>query len=306
MIRGNVEPASDRDRCLLGLVTSASLAQELSPRAYWPTPKGTKAWVVGYQYSAGDVVTDPSLPVSGVDSRINVGLAAYFQTLSLAGRTANLVVEAPYSWGTTKGLVNGVARQRDFDGWGDFAVTLSTNLVGAPSMTPSEFQELRRKPRSMLGASLKVVAPTGHYDEDRLINTSGNRWAAKFELGLMVPIRPRWLFEFEAGVWTFGDNDQFLGVTREQDEILAGEVHLVRRIRPGFWVSLEGNFVRGGQTLVGGELRADLQRNSRAGVTVAFPFAKGQGIKAGLSRGVVTESGGNFLIGLVSYSRLIR
>jgi len=33
--------------------STAAGAQELTPRAYWPAPKGAKAIVFGYQYSTG-------------------------------------------------------------------------------------------------------------------------------------------------------------------------------------------------------------------------------------------------------------
>jgi hypothetical protein len=39
-------------------------AQELSPRAYWPMPNGSNVLAVGYQRTSGDIVTDPSLPLS--------------------------------------------------------------------------------------------------------------------------------------------------------------------------------------------------------------------------------------------------
>jgi len=71
--------------CLSRSVT----AQELTPRAYWPAPHGTKFFVLGYAYQSGDIVTDPSLPVSGVDSEIHTGLIAYQQTISLFGRSSN-------------------------------------------------------------------------------------------------------------------------------------------------------------------------------------------------------------------------
>ena len=77
------------------------VAQELSPRFYWPAPEGTKIVFVGYSYSFGDVTTDPSLPIFGVDSKINAGLLGYMQTLSLFGRTSNLLVEVPYVSGAT-------------------------------------------------------------------------------------------------------------------------------------------------------------------------------------------------------------
>ena len=38
---------------------------ELSPRAYWQAPKGTMVVIFGYVYSSGDVLMDPSIPISG-------------------------------------------------------------------------------------------------------------------------------------------------------------------------------------------------------------------------------------------------
>ncbi len=168
---------------VFGILAVPTFAQELSPRAYWPAPKGTQLFFVGYAYSWGDVVTDPSLPVVGVESGINTGVLGYVRTLSLWGRTSNILVEVPYVWGTTKGTLEGQPARRDVSGLGDVAVTLSANLLGAPSMSPAEFQELRRNPRQILGASLKLVAPTGDYEKDKLINVGTNRWAVKAELG---------------------------------------------------------------------------------------------------------------------------
>ena len=64
------------------------MAQELSPRAYWPAPVGTKVLVTGYSYSSGDVLLDPTIPIYGVDSRISTAFLGYVQTFALAGRNA--------------------------------------------------------------------------------------------------------------------------------------------------------------------------------------------------------------------------
>jgi len=290
---------------MISIISQSIAAQELSPRAYWPAPKGTQLAIVGYSYSFGDVATDPSLPVFGVDSKISTGLLGYLRTMSLWGRTSNLIVEVPYAWGSTVGTVEDSTLRADFSGIGDLGVTLSINLLGGPSMGPGEFQALRAAPHPILGASLKLQVPTGHYDPDRLINVGTNRWAAKAELGYMIPIKPRWLLELELGVWVFGNNDDFLGVTREQDPVIATEVHLVRRFKPGFWASLDLNFYSGGRSTVGGELRADLQRNSRFGGTVVVPVARRQAVKFGYSGGAVTSSGGDFDIFLVSYTVIL-
>ena len=283
------------------LWAAVSAAQELTPRAYWPAPKGTRVAVVGYSYAFGDVATDPSLPIFGVDSKINTGFVAYFQTFNLWGRTSNILVELPYLRGTTVGTLEGEPRRRDFSGIGDLGVTLSVNLLGAPTMTLEQFQELRRNPHPILGASVKVVAPTGHYEVDKLINVGANRWAIKTQLGYMIPLTPRWLLEGELGAWFFGHNDEFLGVTREQAPIIATEIHLVRRFKPGLWAALDLNFYTGGRSTVGGALSADLQRNSRFGATVAVPLGGRHAIKASYSTGVVTESGGDFDVFLLNY-----
>jgi hypothetical protein len=288
------------------LAASAGDAQELSPRAYWPAPRGTRVAIVGYSYSSGDVVTDPSLPVAGVDSRIHTTVLGYLHTLSLWGRTANLIIELPRSWGTTTGTVEGESSQRDLSGFGDLAVTLSANILGAPSMTPADLRELRDNPRSILGASLKVLAPTGDYEDDKLINVGANRWAVKAELGYILPVTPRWLLESELGVWAFSDNDSFLGATRGQEPIVAGEIHLVRRFRAGFWASLELNYFAGGRTTVAGDARADLQRNARLGATTVYPFRGRHAVKAGYSTGVVTDAGGDYGTLLLSYQLLLR
>ncbi len=260
-------------------------AQELSPRAYWPAPKGTKVAVLGYSYSFGDVLTDPSLPITGMDSRIHVGLAAYLQTLNVFGRTANFLIEIPYIIGNSKGALFGGPKSRDISGIADIGITLSANLFGAPSMNPEEFQELRRNPHPILGASLKVLVPTGVYETDKLINVGANRWAVKTELGYMIPLENKWLLEIEAGAWFFTDNDEFLGVTMEQYPVFAGELHLVRRFKPGFWAALDLNFFAGGRSTVGGKLSADLQRNSRIGGTIVYPVRRSPCIKGWLQYG---------------------
>jgi hypothetical protein len=115
--------------------------------------------VAGYQYQTGDVVTDPSLPITGVDSDIHSALLAWQRTLDFLGRTGKLQLELPYSSGTTRGQVEGLPDRRDVDGLGDVAAVLSVNLLGAPAMSPSEFQALRAQPHPILAASLRLVAP---------------------------------------------------------------------------------------------------------------------------------------------------
>ncbi len=287
-------------------LTPTAFSQELTPRAYWPAPHGTKIAFAGYAYSTGDIVTDPSLPVVGVDSTIRTGIVGYQQTINLSGRTANIQFELPYTDGSTDGVYRGDPVNRQVSGIGDFAATLSLNLMGAPTMTAAEFQKYRQNPQPIVATSLRVVAPTGEYESDKLINIGTNRWAAKIKLAYLRPMPKKWVLEMAAGVWFFEDNDEFVGSKREQEPITALDLSLVKRFRPGFWGSIDANYYLGGRTTVDGDKRADFQRNSRVGFSLAYPFAKRHAIKASFSGGVVTESGGDYNTLTLNYFYLIR
>ena len=82
-------------------------AQELVPRAYWPAPTGTNLLLLGYQFSTGDIITDPTLPVSGVQSDIHYLMVGYQRMFGLFGRTASVQLNAPHTRGTTEGQVEG-------------------------------------------------------------------------------------------------------------------------------------------------------------------------------------------------------
>lgn len=285
--------------CTLWAVASA--AQEISPRLFWPTPKGTQVFVSGYSYGTGDVLFDTSIPIEDAESRVNTGIIAYTQTINLWGRTSNFLVELPYSWGKTQGLLQGEPAKRDFSGTGDLGVTLNVNLRGAPSMTKEEFLAFRANPRPLIGASLKVIAPTGQYYDDRVINTGSNRWAARAKLGAIFLLKPKVILELSASAWFFGDNDEYAIGKKEQDPIYAIETNLIKRIRPGLWASLDLTYYKGGRQTVDSNPLRDKQSNLKVGGTLVVPFHRRHAIKLGYSNGIVTRYGNAFNQFLVSY-----
>jgi len=290
---------------VIALWAAVAAAQELTPRAYWPAPKGTRVGVLGYVHAAGDVLFDPSIPLYGVDSKVNIAVLGYLRTFSLWGRTSNLVVDLPYQWSTTKGILIDTPARGSVSGFGDPSITLSVNLLGAPTMTLKDFQAFRASPRPVLGASLKVIVPVGRYDPHRLLNVGGNRWATKAELGYIAPLTPKLLLELDAGVWFLGDDPDFIAGYREQEPIVAGQFHLVRRFRPGFWASLDGTYFTGGRQTIAGRRLIDVQRNSRLGGTVSIPLKGRHLVKLGYAKGIFTEYGTDFDQFLVSYQVLL-
>ena len=281
-------------------------AQELTPRTYWPAPKGVKIGVLGYVYAEGDVRFDPSIPLYGVDSEVNLMVAAYLQTFSFWGRTANILAQAPYQWSTTRGILVDTPEEGNVSGFGDPEVKLTVNLLGAPTMTPAEFQALRQAPHPILGTSVSVIVPIGQYDSNRLLNVGGNRWAVKAELGAAIPLRPKVILEIEGGIWWLGDDDDFLAGPRKQNPIAGIEFHLVRRFKPGFWASIDANFFFGGRQTIDGQELVDVQQNSRVGGTLVVPFKGRHAVKLGYATGLFTEFGTDFDQYMLTYQVLVK
>jgi len=280
---------------LFTLLICASLespAQELEPRAYSPSPIGTNFLLEGYARSSGDVVVDASLPFSDIDAQLNFGTLAYGHTFGVLGRSANVLVVAPYVWGEVSGNVNEEAASITRSGPGDPRLRLSVNLLGGPALPPAEFAV--RKPATTLGASLTVVPPLGEYYPEKLINLGANRWAFKPELGLSVPVG-RWSLDAYAGVWLFGDNDEFFGgVRREQDPIGALQFHASYTFRPRLWVAFDSTWYAGGRSTVNGVEKSDRQENTRIGLTLSLPIGNRQSVKLTWSDGATTRVGGDF------------
>ena len=295
-----------RNAFLLTLLALAALcprahAQELTPRAYWPAPAGTNVLVAGYQRNEGDILVDPSLPITGVESEIDYLQVTYTRVFGLLGRTASAQLSLPYADGVTAGTVDGEFLRRETRGPTDARIRLTVNLLGAPTMDAAAFVALRKNPRPIIGASLLVQAPTGEYDSDRLINLGTNRWAVKPAVGFILPLHRTWLLEGELGAWFFGDNDDFLGQTREQKAVVSAEIHLVKRVSPGFWAALDANYYSGGETRAGDGDWQSMQRNSRVGLTAVFPVRGRHAIRASFSTGITTRSGGEFDIYSLNY-----
>ena len=289
---------------LSALAASQAHAQSLTPRGYWPAPEGTRIVALGFSHTDGDTIPDPSLPITGIDSSIDTGSVALRQTFALMGRTATGIVQQTYSAGETTADVDGLGEVgRDYQGMGDLRGTLTVNLVGAPSMDREQFLALVAEPEPLLGASLKVVAPTGRYDPQRLINVGTNRWAVKAEVGAILPLHPRWLWELQAGVWGFSDNDDFLGRRRQQEPIYDYAMHLVHILPRGLWVSLYANFYEGGRGQLDERKLDNVQRDSQVGATIVYPFRRRHAIKLSYAIGSLQDSDEDFSTLSLSYSR---
>jgi hypothetical protein len=156
-------------------------AQDLSPRAYVITPLHSNAITLTWSFYDGSINYNGALPVSGATGTYSVPIFSYYHAFSFFGRSANVVAALPYAAGNFQGTVMGAGTHLYRSGLLDSVYRFSVNLKGGPAMPVEKFVKWRQK--VLLGASLKVVAPTGQYDPTKLINWGTNRWSFKPEFG---------------------------------------------------------------------------------------------------------------------------
>jgi hypothetical protein len=292
--------------CLVALAAFAvpprAAAQDLTPRAYVVTPVRSNAITLSYIYNDGELNFNGTVPIVDATGRLSIPALSLYRSFSLFGRSANAAATLPYGVGSFKGAVLGQEIVADRSGLGDSVFRLAVNLLGAPAMKLSELRGWKQ--RHLLGASLKLVAPTGQYDPTKLINLGGNRWGFKPELGYSVRLG-NWIVDAYAGVWFFTTNPEFFsrnqyvpGVQEQtQAPVYAFETHLSYDVRPRLWVSFDANFWYGGRTSLNGvENTATLQKASRIGVTASLPITRRQAIKLNFADGAYVRFGGDYTI----------
>lgn len=276
----------------LGVLADGCMAQELEPRTYSAAPVGTHFLLATYARLGGDVLTDPSLPITDVSAKIDIFALGYLQVFDLLGRTASVGVVLPYSRANVAGNVLDAPNSVYRAGVGDAYLRFAVNLLGGGAKTPAEFA--RHPPVPSLGTSLTVVMPSGQYHADRLINIGANRWAFKPEVGVSAPFG-NWFAEGAFGVWLFTANDEFLGSRqRQQGPLAVVQLHGGYQFRPGLWLAADAGFYSGGNTTVDGVRNDDRRTNTRYGLTLSVPLATNWSGKVSASKGWITRAGGDY------------
>ena len=282
--------------CLL-LLAAGAKAQHLEPRAYINTPVGMNFFIAGYTYSSGGLSTDPALPLTNAQLDIHTPFVAYAHAFDAWGKSAKF--DTVFASGCLDGTAesNGVPVSRDVCGLLDPTMRVAVNLYGAPALEAKDFASYRQD--LIVGASLQVQAPLGQYDPTRLVNLGSNRWAFRPEIGVSK-LFDTLLVEATLGATFYTTNDDFFGgQTREQEPVVATQLHLIYLLRGGAWVAFDANYYSGGRTTVNGVQQNDALGNSRLGLTFSYPWDRQHSIKLYVSEGISVRYGEDFnVVGL--------
>jgi hypothetical protein len=252
----------------------------------------------GYAYTQGGLPSDPSLPITNANLNTSGPVLGYARALGLRGKSGLFEVLVPYVWLSGSADFAGKTVPRVVNGFANPLVRLSINLYGAPATTLKEFANYKQN--WIVGASMRVSAPLGQYDDSRVVNIGLNRWSIRPEVGVSKAAG-QWTMEITAGATFYTNNENFFGGhTRSQDPLYSSQAHAIYTFPKGIWGSLDATYFTAGQSSIDGIRSDDFQRNWRSGVTLALPVDLHNSIKLFASRGVSARTGNNFdLIGIV-------
>jgi len=272
-------------------------AQDIEPRAYSNAPIGVNFLIGGYAYTRGGGAFGDQLPVTNPHLDTSSAVVAYGRVLDLWGMSAKFDAIVPYTWLSGTAEYKGDTVSRNVHGFANAAFRLSVNFYGAPALTLKEFTGWQQD--LIVGASLRVIAPVGQYDDTRLVNIGNNRWSFKPEIGISKAIGP-WTFEGTAGATIYTDNSDFFGGKMlSQNPIYSVQGHVIYGFASGVWTSFDATYFTGGRTTLDGVRNSDLQQNWRLGATLAVPVDRRNSIKFYASTGVASRTGNDFdLLGI--------
>ena len=255
---------------VLFLVGTRGFSQELEPRSLTNIPVGTNFAMLGYAFSSGNILFDPALPIENVNANTHAIVGAYVRSLSFLGMGAKANIILPFAAGDWDGVFQGNDTSTARTGTGDLRFGFSLNFIGSPALNKEAFKEFEQK--TIAGFSMQVVAPTGQYFDDRLINLGSNRWAFRPQLGVSHKIKS-WYLEYYINAWLFTTNSAFWdGNTLKQKPIGNLKVHLIKAFNKGIWVSMGAGYAYGGRTTVNGVKRDARISVLRLGAIAVVPL----------------------------------
>jgi len=281
------------------LAAYTSKGQELEPRVYAALPKKLDVLAVVYAFSHGNVLADPSLPVSNFTISAHTIGTGYVHTFGLGSKLARIQITLPYTFLSGKLQINGQDTSGARNGFGDMRLRLGINLTGSPPLLKRQFREYTQE--TIVGVSLVTSIPVGLYYEDKRINIGSHRWAFKPEVGVSKRI-DRVYAELYSGVWFFTANKDYLvNNTLRQKPLFSIQAHVSYYFKNQMWLSFNGNWFNGGETTVNESSRGDLLDNWRVGATWSVPIAKGQSLKLQFHVGAFTAGGYDYNLASLSY-----
>jgi hypothetical protein len=262
---------------LLIMINQAD-AQDLEPRRWTPIPAGVNVVGAGYVGLQGDVLFNPVLRIEDTDVSGHVVAVSYVRSFKIASKLARFDVVVPWKNMRWSGLLDGDPAIAKRVGLADPVFRVSVLLAGVPASDAAANEG--KKSNTIFGAAIAVSVPVGEYESDKLLNLGKNRSFIRPQLGVLHT-RGKWSYELTGSTFIYGDNDDFFGGLKlEQDPLYALQGHVVRVFeKPGYWAALSTGYAWNGENKIDGAPSNDSQKLWLSSLAIGIPLGKRQGMK---------------------------
>lgn len=278
-------------------------SQDLEPRFLSSVPLKTNYAGLVYGYSYGDILLNAQ-EIKDLNAKLNTVAGFYGRSFKLFNKPAKVDVAIPYAFGKLNALVSQVDTTAYRNGLVDPTLRVSIILIGDKALNLQEFSKREIK-KFKMGASFKIKAPLGKYDETKLINLGANRWAFQLKAAASYQASKKIIVELHIDSWFFTENASFNnGNTLSQKPLLTTQLHMAYIFNPKFWISGSIGQIALGETSINGVEQDNNQKNSRYGFTASYKIKKLGSLKFSVTNGLYIASGNNFTSALLGYSFL--
>ena len=247
--------------------------QDIEPRRWTPLPAGLNVVGTGYVHLEGDVFFNPVLQVEDASVSGRATAISYVRSFAVGEKIARLDVIVPWANMRWSGLLDGAPATVSRVGLADPSIRLSMILAG-------DKPDALAASNTVIGAAVAINVPFGEYLEEKLLNLGNNRFFVRPQVGVLHT-RGKWSYELTGSVFLFGDNNDFYGGSKlEQDPLYAVQTHLICTFdKPGYWAALSAGYGWDGQSTVDGAKVDDSRRLFLSALALGIPVGRKQGIK---------------------------
>ncbi|SFV05517.1 transporter [Pseudoduganella namucuonensis] len=229
---------------------------------------------------AAEIATDPG-DYAALPPGLQLGILYYQHAERDAYHAAGSRLPGPFSLSTDIGLARFVhyARLGDYVIDPQFIipfgkVALKTPFgplkpvnatgVGDPLVGGTLWVVNRPEQKQWLGLTAFVSLPVGAYDGARgPVNVGENRWKGIFQAGYVTALGKDVMLDLLAETAVYGDNDDFLGLRKEQRASYGVQTHLRYMLSAASSVALSYYHDFGGATSLNGADQRDRMNNGR-------------------------------------------
>ncbi|WP_290701004.1 transporter [Amphritea sp.] len=248
------------------LVTGVSLVPSIAPAAqvatdpgdYSPLPAGFDLGILYIQhtthqdfYSSGKEISD----LAGIkELKTDIGLLRWVHYIEAGGYVLDPQIIIPFgkvSLETTGG-------------------TTSSSGVGDPIVGGTIWVYNNAETKRAFGLTALASLPLGDYDGAKgPVNLGENRWKMITQAGYVTPLSETISLDLIAEYTFFGENDDFGGARKEQQDQYGIQAHLSRGFGPATKATLSYYHDFGGETNLNGVDQDDELNNSSWNATVS-------------------------------------